>query len=92
MKTATIPSLRVEPEFRGAIEQLLEDGESLSSFVEQSLRESVERRKLNAEFLRRGLWSRDQAQRTQRYVDGDQVIGRLETMLAQAKAGGSRRA
>ncbi len=87
MKTATLPSLRVEPELRGAIEDLLENGESLSGFVEQSIRESIERRRTQAEFIRRGLRSRDLAQQDNRYVDAAQVIGQLETRLAEAKAG-----
>ncbi len=35
MKTASIPSLRVEPELRRAAEAVLHEGESLSSFLEQ---------------------------------------------------------
>ena len=32
MKTATFPSLRVEPELREAAESVLEEGETLSGF------------------------------------------------------------
>jgi predicted transcriptional regulator len=85
MKTATFPSLRVEPELRRAAEQVLQEGESLSSFVEQSIRESVERRQAQREFVARGLRSRTQAQRTGKYVSSEAVIGRLEGMLARAK-------
>ena len=41
MKTATFPSLRVTAEFRQAAEQVLLEGESLSSFVEESIRENI---------------------------------------------------
>lgn len=92
MKTATLPSLRVEPELRGAIEELLEEGESLSGFVERSVRESIERRRMQAEFVRRGLLSRDQARQQQSYVEAGQVIGKLETLLAEAKTGKRSRA
>jgi hypothetical protein len=34
MKTANIPSLRVEPELRHAVETALHDDETLSSFME----------------------------------------------------------
>lgn len=44
MKTSTIPSLRVDPELRAAAESVLEGGETLSSFVEHSLRVKIERR------------------------------------------------
>ncbi len=86
MKTATFPSLRVDPDLRKAAEGVLQEGESLSSFVEQSIRESVQRRNLQREFIERGLWSRDEARRTGKYVDADVVIGRLEKSLARAKA------
>jgi hypothetical protein len=43
MKSATFPSLRVGPALREAAEEVLLDGESLSSFVEESVRENIER-------------------------------------------------
>lgn len=92
MKTATLPSLRVDPELRGAIEDLLEEGESLSGFVEQSIRSNIARRRARAEFVLRGLLSRDLARQEQNYVEAGQVIGKLETLLAQAKAGKQSRA
>lgn len=86
MKTATIPSLRVDPDLRSAAEEILKDGESLSSFVEQSIREGIERRRLTAEFISRGLLSRDKAIESRRYVDSEVVVNRLESMLKMAKA------
>jgi predicted transcriptional regulator len=86
MKTATFPSLRVDPDLRQAAEEVLQDGESLSSFVEQSIRESVERRQAQREFIARGLRSREDARRTGAYVSSDAVFGRLEKMLARAKS------
>lgn len=85
MKTATIPSLRVAPELRRAAEELLGEGETLSSFVEQSLREGIQRRRLQSEFVARGLRARDNAQRTGQYVNSETVIDRLEAMLSKAK-------
>uniref|UniRef100_Q47HV1 Prevent-host-death protein n=1 Tax=Dechloromonas aromatica (strain RCB) TaxID=159087 RepID=Q47HV1_DECAR len=85
MKTATFPSLRVTPELRQAAEQILQEGETLSSFVEQSIRESIGRRQIQQEFIARGLRSRDNAGQTGKYVSADNVIGRLEQMLASAK-------
>jgi predicted transcriptional regulator len=87
MKTATFPSLRVTPELRQAAEQILQEGETLSSFVEQSIRESIARRKIQQEFIARGLSSRDDARQTGKYASADAVIGRLEQMLATAKGG-----
>jgi predicted transcriptional regulator len=86
MKTASLPSLRVDPELRRAAESVLEDGESLSSFVEDSVREGIERRRLRSEFLARGLASRDEAIQTGEYVSADQVHRELDGMLKQAEA------
>jgi predicted transcriptional regulator len=85
MKTATIPSLRVDPELRTAAEDVLEEGETLSSFVEQTIRDGVERRQAQREFIARGLKSRDAAKRAQDYVPADKVLARLDSMLQKAK-------
>ncbi|WGY67634.1 prevent-host-death protein [Burkholderia cepacia] len=63
MKTATFPSVRVEPELRDDTENILQEGETLSSLVEQSIREGIERRRLQSEFIARGIASRDEARR-----------------------------
>jgi len=86
LKTATIPSLRVDPELRRAAEGVLQKGESLSSFVEQSLRASIQRRRLQQEFIARGLASRDEARTTGEYFAADEVLRELEDMLSQAEA------
>ena len=87
MKTATFPSLRVEPELRQAVEDQLREGETISGFIEQAIRDGVERRRLQAEFLARGLAARAEAAESGRYVSADAVLKRLEGMLAKAKAG-----
>jgi len=86
MKTATIPSLRVDPELRHAAESVLQDGETLSSFVEQSLRSNIDRRRFQQEFISRGLASRDQARLSGEYIPAEDVQRELEDMLAQAEA------
>lgn len=84
MKTATIPSLRVDPELRHAAESVLQDGESLSNFVEQSIRSSVEHRRMQKEFIARGLASRDEARRTGEYYSSDEIRDELDAMLREA--------
>jgi len=85
MKTANMPSLRVDPALRQAAEAVLHEGESLSSFMEQSLRDEVTRRQLQREFLARGLASRDEARRTGEYFEADTVHAELRGMLAKAR-------
>ena len=85
MKTATLPSIRVEPEFRSAVESVLHVSESLTEFVENSVRETVMRRRNQAEFVARGLQSLEVARRTGEYVDADVVLDKLRGKLAAAK-------
>ena len=82
-----MPSLRVDPELRQAAEAVLREGESLSSFMEQSLREQVTRRQLQHEFVARGLASGDEARRTGEYFDAEAVHAELRGMRAKASAG-----
>lgn len=86
MKTATFPPLRVNPELRLAAEKILLEGESLSSFVEQSIRENIQRRQLKREFVERGLLSREAARQNNAYLSAETVVGRLEEMLSAAKS------
>ena len=89
MKTASIPSLRVNPELRQAAESVLQNGETLSSFVEQSLRANIERRRVQQEFIARGLTARDEARQTGEYFADDEVLREMDDLLshAEAKAG-----
>jgi len=86
MKTATIPAVRVEPEFRAEMEAVLAEGESMSEFVEASVRAGVERRRVQSEFVSRGLRSRDEARRTGDYVDADVVVDGLQRKVDAARA------
>ena len=85
MKSSTIPSIRVAPALRAAAEDVLEEGESLSSFAEQSLRRNIAQRQAQQEFLRRGLASRDQAQRTGEYYEADDVLAALDVLIDNAE-------
>jgi hypothetical protein len=54
MKTAILPQVRVEPELRAELEAVLRDGETLSGFVETTVRNAIEYRRAQAEFHARG--------------------------------------
>ncbi len=86
MKTATLPSLRVEPELRDAAQSVLRDGETLSGFIEASVRESIDRRRIRAEFLARGLASRELAKTSGVYFAAGEVHAELGRMLNDALA------
>ena len=59
MKSSSFPSLRVEPELREAAESVLRDGETLTNLIETSVREAIQRRRVQEEFIARGLRSRE---------------------------------
>lgn len=84
MKTATIPALRVEPKLREAAQSVLLEGETLSSFVEESLKANIERRLHQQSFIARGLISRDEAKTSQTYYTAESVIAELAEMLNAA--------
>ncbi|MDR6815453.1 putative transcriptional regulator [Neorhizobium sp. 2083] len=86
MKTATIPSLRVDPELRAAAESVLKKGETLSAFVENSLRAQINFRQTQAEFIARGLASLAEAERTGVYYSSEEVLGELKGMLEAKRA------
>ncbi len=85
MKSATIPALRVEPKLREAVEQSLNSDETLSSFTELALREQIKRRKIQSEFIARGLQSRDTARHSGEYYNAEEVLSSLDTMLAKVE-------
>ena len=85
MKTATLPPLRVEPALRRAVERVLRSDETLSSFVEEAVRESVERRTAHAAFVARGLAWGAAARKSGKYVSADRVLKKLEKRLGRAK-------
>ena len=85
MKTTTIPPLRVSPELRAQAEAVLEEGETLSSFVLEAVNRSIEYRKVRREFIARGLASAKQAKKTGKYVTAERVIDKLNRRLFKAK-------
>ena len=86
MKTASFPSLRVAPELRQAAEDVLLEGESMSSFMEQSLRANIDHRRLQQAFISKGLASRDESRLTGEYFDADDVLAELDERLARAES------
>lgn len=88
MKTATLPSLRVDPKLRDAAEKVLENGETLSAFVEASVRDNIRRRTLQKEFIARGLRARDHAEQTGEYYTSDEVMAELDGIVDRAERSG----
>ncbi|MBV8123614.1 MAG: hypothetical protein JOY60_15035 [Burkholderiaceae bacterium] len=85
MKSATIPPVRIAPEFRDEMEQALEAGETLAALVEKAVRGELARRRENAEFVHRGLAAIKRTVETGNGVPADVVIAKLRAKLADAR-------
>lgn len=85
MKTATIPPVRIEPAFREDIERSLIEGESLASLVETAVRNEVTRRRVQSEFMRRGMAAIERTVTAGDGVPAEAVIAKLEAKLATAR-------
>lgn len=85
MKTTSLPPLRVSPALRKAAEEVLEEGETLSSLVLGAVTRDVEIRKQERDFIARGLASSRKAKQTGKYVAADVVLDKLDKHLAAAR-------
>ena len=85
MKSANSPPLRVTPELRADVESVLKDGESLSRFAEEALRRQIDYRRMQADFLERGLASRAAAKASGEYSSLQEVTESLRLMLQRTK-------
>lgn len=81
MKCAFFTSLQVELELREAAESVLRDGETLTSLIETSVRDTIRRRRVQQEFIARGLHSREDAERTGIYHSAESVHSELQRRL-----------
>ena len=81
MKNATLPALRVDASLRQELESLLEDGETLSGFMEEAVRAGIEQRRNRQAFIARGLAAREQARRESDYHAAGTVLGELDDIL-----------
>ena len=81
MKSYNLFSVQIDPSLRDAVEKVLESEESLSSFVEHSIRYQVQRRNLQRAFMARGLASADEARRLSEYYSPDEVLAELDQVI-----------
>lgn len=87
MRTATLPAVRVSPDTRSLIESVLREDETLSTFIEQTLKQQALRRKEDAAFyaeaLRRSALLKSGKMKT---ITAEESIRRLREQLAKKKA------
>ena len=81
VRNSTFPSVRVEAELREAAESVLHEGETLTNLIETAVRETIHRRRVQDEFLARGLRSSEGGSRTGIYHAASAVHTELQTRL-----------
>jgi hypothetical protein len=91
MKTATIPAIRVEPAFRKELEESLDAGETLTEFVEASIRSTVAWRRTQDEFLARAHASAERALREGGGIAPDELMKRMRGKLVEARKTAARK-
>jgi hypothetical protein len=81
MKTAVIPQIRVEPELRADLESVLRQGETLTEFVEVTVRNAIAFRRMQTQFHARAQAAAEEYHRTGVSVPVDSVLGKLQSKL-----------
>jgi hypothetical protein len=81
MKTAVIPQIRVEPQLRADVESVLGEGETLSGFVEATVRSAVEFRRMQMEFQARADAAWRRFHKTGNGRPADDVVAALQSKL-----------
>lgn len=77
MKTAILPQVRVEPELRADLESVLREGETLSEFLEATVRSAVEHRRVENEFHARADAAWAHFQQTGEAYPAEDVVAEL---------------
>lgn len=85
MKTATIPTIRVESTFLQEVQCALAINESLASFVETAVRHEIQHRQVQAGALQRGSAFAQHNSPSGECIPAEALIARLEAKLAAAK-------
>lgn len=85
MKTAVLPQVWVEPELRDLLESMLREGETLSDFVETSVRNALEFRRLVIAFHGRGEFAWRAYERTGAMLPAAQVFDQLQARIEERR-------
>ncbi len=81
VKTAVIPQVRVEPELRAEIEAVLKQGETLTDFVDASVRSAIVFRRVQTAFHLRAQAASEEYHHSGATVPVETVLERLQSKL-----------
>ena len=86
MKTATLPAVRVSPEVRELIESVLHEGESLSMFIEETVKKQAQWRKEDEAFYARAAKASQALRDGGKFYTAEESIARLRSQVERARA------
>jgi hypothetical protein len=81
MKSAVIPQVRVEPELRAELESVLKPGETLTDFVEATVRDAIAFRRVQTAFHARAQAASEAYHASGVSVPVDAVLDKLQAKL-----------
>lgn len=84
MRTATLPAVRVSPDTRALIESVLKEGESLSTFIEETVRKHAAWRKEDEAFHARAALASKRLAEGGKFFTVEESIARLRAQVQRA--------
>lgn len=85
MKTATLPAVRVAPEVRELVESVLHEGESLSTFIEETVKQQAQWRKEDEVFYARAAKASQNLRDGGKFYTAEESIARLRAQVQRAR-------
>lgn len=85
MRTATFPAVRTTPENRALVESVLRPGETLSTFIEETLYLKAQRRKEDEAFYARGMEAANRIRAGGKTYTLDETIAGLRAQIQRAR-------
>jgi hypothetical protein len=86
MNETVKPAVIDDEEFHAAAESVLREGETVADLIDRSARAEVEYRRVQADFVAKGLAGLEEAERTGVWYDADEVHAELRARLEKKKA------
>jgi Arc/MetJ-type ribon-helix-helix transcriptional regulator len=85
MKTANLPPVRITPELREQLDGVLHEGESLSSFVNDAVRQHIVQRQADQSFVARAWSAHERLQQGGAFETPETLMKDLRARHAAAK-------
>jgi len=85
MRTATLPAVRVSPDTRSLIESVLREGETLSTFIEETVKKHAAWRKEDEAFHARAALASKRLTEGGKFFTPEESIARLRAQVQRAR-------